>query len=53
LPFVNDSLIPKRLLLGKKLSNENLEGQLLPKFIALPVFSSDPLSSVASALRNF
>ncbi|MEY4743712.1 MAG: hypothetical protein RIR34_1051 [Actinomycetota bacterium] len=45
--FVNDSLIPKRFLLGKKLSNENLEGQLLPKFIALPVFSSDPLSSVA------
>jgi amino acid transporter len=44
---VNESLIPKRLLLGKKLSNENLEGQLLPKFIALPVFSSDPLSSVA------
>ena len=44
---MNDSLIPKRFLLGKKLSNENLEGQLLPKFIALPVFSSDPLSSVA------
>jgi len=40
-------MIPKRFLLGKKLSNENLEGQLLPKFIALPVFSSDPLSSVA------
>ena len=44
---MNDSLIPKRLLLGKKLSNENLEGQLLPKSVALPVFSSDPLSSVA------
>jgi len=44
---VNESLIPKRLLIGKKLSNDNLEGQLLPKFIALPVFSSDPLSSVA------
>ena len=44
---MNDSLIKKRYLLGKKLSNENLEGQLLPKFIALPVFSSDPLSSVA------
>jgi len=45
--FVNEPLIPKKFLLGKKLSNENLEGQLLPKFIALPVFSSDPLSSVA------
>ena len=44
---MSESLIPKRFLLGKKLSNENLEGQLLPKFIALPVFSSDPLSSVA------
>lgn len=42
-----DSLKPKRLFLGKKLSNKNLEGQLLPKTIALPIFSSDPLSSVA------
>ncbi|WP_296632353.1 APC family permease [Rhodoluna sp.] len=38
---------PKRWFLGKKLSSKNLEGQLLPKFIALPIFSSDPLSSVA------
>ena len=45
--FVPESLLTKRLLLGKKLSNENLEGQLLPKSIALPIFSSDPLSSVA------
>jgi amino acid transporter len=44
---VIDSLKPKRLFLGKKLSNKNLEGQLLPKTIALPIFSSDPLSSVA------
>jgi amino acid transporter len=44
---VPESLLTKRLLLGKKLSNENMEGQLLPKFIALPIFSSDPLSSVA------
>ena len=42
-----DSLFNKRLFIGKKLSNENVEGQLLPKFIALPIFSSDPLSSVA------
>jgi len=45
--FVNEALKPKRIFLGKKLSNKNLEGQLLPKFIALPIFSSDPLSSVA------
>ncbi len=38
---------PKRWFLGKRLSNDNLESQLLPKTIALPIFSSDPLSSVA------
>lgn len=37
----------KRIFLGKKLSNKKLEGELLPKTIALPIFSSDPLSSVA------
>ncbi len=37
----------KRLIIGKKLSNRKLEGELLPKTIALPIFSSDPLSSVA------
>ena len=44
---MNESLKPKRLLLGKKLSSRKLEGELLPKTIALPIFSSDPLSSVA------
>jgi amino acid transporter len=44
---VNDSQNPKRWFLGKRLSTKNLEGQLLPKTIALPIFSSDPLSSVA------
>lgn len=38
---------PKQWFLGKKLASSKLEGQLLPKFIALPIFSSDPLSSVA------
>ena len=38
---------PKRWFLGKRLSTDNLEGQLLPKAIALPIFSSDALSSVA------
>jgi amino acid transporter len=37
----------KRIFLGKKLSTKRLEGELLPKTIALPIFSSDPLSSVA------
>ena len=44
---MNNSLKPKRLLLGKRLSTQKLEGELLPKVIALPIFSSDPLSSVA------
>lgn len=44
---MNDLIQPKRWFLGRKLANENLEGQLLPKTIAMPVFSSDPLSSVA------
>lgn len=44
---MNNSLKPKRLLLGKRLSTQKLEGELLPKAIALPIFSSDPLSSVA------
>ncbi|MEY4986076.1 MAG: hypothetical protein RLZZ359_962 [Actinomycetota bacterium] len=44
---MNETLKPKRLFLGKKLASSKLEGQLLPKSIALPIFSSDPLSSVA------
>ena len=44
---MNESIKPKRLLLGKRLSTKKLEGELLPKSVALPVFSSDPLSSVA------
>ena len=45
--LVNKTLKPKRILLGKRLSTRKLEGELLPKTIALPIFSSDPLSSVA------
>jgi len=37
----------RRILLGRALRNERLEGELLPKTIALPIFASDPLSSVA------
>src|SRR2546428_6053731 len=42
----------KRLLLGRALSSHSMEHQLLPKFLALPVFSSDPLSSVAYATEE-
>ncbi|UDF14495.1 APC family permease [Antiquaquibacter oligotrophicus] len=40
---------PKRWLIGEPLASDKLEGQLLPKHLALPIFASDPLSSVAYA----
>jgi amino acid transporter len=42
----------KRVLLGRALSTYKAEHQLLPKILALPVFSSDPLSSVAYATEE-
>jgi hypothetical protein len=36
-----------RVLLGKPLRTDRLGETLLPKRLALPVFCSDPLSSVA------
>ncbi len=42
-----EKLNGKRLILGKKLSTKKLESELLRKRIALPIFASDPLSSVA------
>ena len=44
-----DSPIAKRLLLGDPLTSEKLDDQLLPKKMALPIFASDALSSVAYA----
>ncbi len=41
--------ISKRILLGRKLRSAQLGETLLPKRIALPVFASDALSSVAYA----
>ncbi len=41
--------ISKRILLGRKLRSSQLGETLLPKRIALPVFASDALSSVAYA----
>jgi amino acid transporter len=49
LGVVNVSDIGKRLLLGRKLRSTQLGETLLPKRIALPVFASDALSSVAYA----
>ncbi|HET7481314.1 MAG TPA: APC family permease [Actinomycetota bacterium] len=42
----------KRLLLGRPMSSGELHHTLLPKIIALPIFSSDALSSVAYASQE-
>ena len=39
----------KRLLVGRAVRSDRLQHTLLPKRIALPVFASDPMSSVAYA----
>ncbi|MBK4348538.1 APC family permease [Lacisediminihabitans changchengi] len=36
-------------MIGEPLASEKIEGQLLPKHLALPIFASDALSSVAYA----
>ncbi|HET6562185.1 MAG TPA: APC family permease [Marmoricola sp.] len=41
--------VSKRILLGRKLRSSQLGEALLPKRVALPVFASDALSSVAYA----
>src|SRR4051812_27224959 len=48
-PVVSVSDVSKRILLGRKLRSSQLGETLLPKRIALPVFASDALSSVAYA----
>jgi len=42
----------KRLLVGRPLRSDRLSEQSLPKRLALPVFASDPLSSVAYATQE-
>ncbi|WP_353115066.1 APC family permease [Microbacterium sp.] len=39
--------LAKRILLGDPLTSEQVDDQLLPKRMALPIFASDALSSVA------
>ena len=47
MPQITDAF--KRLLLGRALRSDRLHETLLPKRVALPVFASDALSSVAYA----
>src|ERR671919_775014 len=42
----------KRVLVGRALASRSAEHQLLPRFLALPVFASDPLSSNAYATEQ-
>jgi amino acid transporter len=42
----------RRLVVGRPMQTEELEETLLPKFLALPIFASDPLSSVAYATES-
>src|SRR5207245_8252960 len=42
----------KRILVGRRMPSQRLEHTLLPKILALPVFSSDALSSVAYATEQ-
>ena len=47
-----DRALPKRLVVGRPLRSERLGETLLPKRLALAVFCSDPLSSVAYATEE-
>ena len=44
--------VVKRIILGRPMASGEMEHTLLPKVIALPVFSSDALSSVAYATQE-
>jgi amino acid transporter len=44
--------LPKRLVLGRPVRSDRVGESLLPKRLALPIFASDPLSSVAYATQE-
>jgi amino acid transporter len=50
-PRASGSIL-KRILVGRAMASNRLEHTLLPKILALPVFSSDPMSSVAYATEE-
>jgi amino acid transporter len=52
-PILSDlGHLPKRLVLGRAVRSDRLGESLLPKRYALPIFASDPLSSVAYATQE-
>ncbi|HEY0135777.1 MAG TPA: amino acid permease, partial [Nannocystis sp.] len=44
--------VVKRLVLGRALRSDRQSEQELPKYLALPIFASDPLSSVTYATQE-
>ena len=53
LPIVSPpTSLLKRMLVGRPFRSDSVGHTLLPKWIALPVFASDPLSSVAYATQE-
>ena len=50
--MINLTGVLKRLVLGRAMRSEELQETLLPKRLALPIFASDPLSSVAYATQE-
>ncbi len=50
MPSAND--VVKRVVLGRALRSDRQSEQELPKYLALPIFASDPLSSVAYATQE-
>ncbi|MGY1771145.1 APC family permease [Blastococcus sp. SYSU D00813] len=53
MPSLSDlGQLPKRLVLGRPVRSDRAGESLLPKHLALPIFASDPLSSVAYATQE-
>ncbi|WP_409330965.1 APC family permease [Trujillonella humicola] len=53
MPSLSDlGQLPKRLVLGRPIRSDRAGESLLPKHLALPIFASDPLSSVAYATQE-
>ena len=44
--------VAKRLIIGSPVRSDRMGHSLLPKRLALPIFASDPLSSVAYATQE-
>ena len=51
-PATSTGSVIKRVIVGRAFASHRLEHTLLPKWLALPVFSSDALSSVAYATEE-